>query len=188
MSLGAINHHTAKSEQGLSRERPEVKYAIRILSLSIVALVLVPVAYAHRYHTSVTRLEYQPQDRMVEITVQTGADDIEAALSKRMGVRNIRLDPESKTNALLLQYLRSTVVLKHGDQELELEWIGMELKGHLVWFYLQAKAPAGFSKTTLSNRLLFDLFSDQINIVNVINDGKKSSLTFKRGDTPKLIS
>ena len=164
-----------------------MKAAILILSLSVLVVALAPVASAHRYHTSVTRLEYKADERIVEITVQTFADDIETALSKRVGARNIRLDPESRTNALLLQYLRSTIVLKDGDKELELEWIGMELKGHSAWFYLQAKTPAGLSKATLSNRLLFDLFTDQINIVNVFNDGKKSSLTFKRGDTPKAI-
>lgn len=163
---------------------------IRLFSLVFVvlALALAPVAYAHRYHTSVTRLDYKAEERVFEITVQTFADDVEAALSKRAGVPNVRLDPQSKTNALLLQYLRSTFVLKQGEEELELEWIGMELKGHSVWFYMQAKAPAGLSQTTLSNRLLFDVFTDQINIVNVFNSGKKSSLTFKRGDTPKAIS
>lgn len=160
---------------------------IRVFSLTLIVLAFAPVALAHRYHTSVTRLEYKAEERLVEITVQTFADDVEAALSKRTGLRNVQLDPESKTNAVLLQYLSSTIVLKNGDEELELEWIGMELKGHSVWFYLQAKAPAGLTKTTLSNRLLFDLFTDQINIVNIFNDGKKSSLTFKRGDTPKAI-
>lgn len=164
-----------------------MKYAIRILSFLLLVMALAPVSFAHRYHTSVTRLDYKAEERLLEITVQTFADDIEAALSKRSGVGNVQLEPRSKTNALLLQYLNSAIVLKSGDEKLELEWIGMELKGHSVWFYLQAKAPAGLSHTTLSNRLLFDLFSDQINIVNVFQNGKKSSLTFKRGDTPKAI-
>lgn len=161
--------------------------AFRILRLLLVVMSLAPAAFAHRYHTSVTRMEHKPDERLVEITVQTFADDIEAALGKRAGVNSVQLDSSSKTNALLLQYLRSTLVLRNGDREIELEWIGMELKGHSVWFYLQAKAPDGLTNTTLSNRLLFDLFSDQINIVNVFQNGKKSSLTFKRGDTPKPI-
>ncbi|HWN10004.1 MAG TPA: DUF6702 family protein [Pyrinomonadaceae bacterium] len=164
-----------------------MKQTIRIVSLALIVIAVAPVAFAHRYHTSVTRLEYKSEDRVVEITVQTFADDVEAALSKRSGVRNVQLDVDSKTNALLLQYLSSTIVLKNGDDKLEVEWIGMELKGHSVWFYLQAKAPEGLPKATLSNNLLFDLFTDQINIVNVFNNGKKSSLTFKRGDAPKAV-
>ena len=160
---------------------------IRIFSLAFIVMAFAPVVLAHRYHTSVTRMEFKAEERVVELTLQTFADDIEVALSQRSGVANVRLGPEPKTNALLLQYLRSTFVLKNGEEELELEWVGMELKGHSVWFYLQAKAPAGVGQLTLSNRLLFDVFTDQFNIVNVFNRGKKGSLTFKRGDPSKAI-
>ena len=161
--------------------------AIRILSLSLIIVALAPGVSAHRYHTSVTRLEYNSEQRLFEITVQTFADDIEAALSKRNG-GGVRLDSRAKTNALLLEYLRNVIALKKGDRELELKWIGMELKGHSAWFYLEAEAPGGHSNVSLRNNLLFDLFTDQVNIVNVVNSGKKGSLIFKRGDTAKAIS
>jgi hypothetical protein len=168
-----------------------MKEAIRILSLaslSLLVVALAPGASAHRYHTSVTRLEYNAEEHLAEITVQTFADDIEAALSRRNGpAGNVRLDFSKKTNALVLDYLRTVIEIKSGDAELELQWIGMELKGYSVWIYLQAKAPAGLSKTALRNQLLFDLFADQVNIVNVLNSGKRASLVFKRGDAAKEI-
>ncbi len=154
--------------------------------MSLIILALAPVAQAHRYHTSVTRLEYNAEERLVEITVQTFADDIEAALGKRNG-GTVRLDSTAKTNALLLDYFRNVVELRNGDTELELEWIGMELKGHSVWFYLQARMPDVPSRMTLSNRLLFDLFPDQVNIVNVFKDRKREGLVFKRGDAAKAL-
>ena len=149
---------------------------------------LAPGASAHRYHTSVTRLEYNAEEHMAEITVQTFADDIEAALGKRnRATGSVRLDGSEKTNALVLDYLRTVFELNSGDATIELQWIGMELKGYSVWIYLQAKAPQGLTKTSLRNKLLFDLFADQVNIVNVLNDGKRASLVFKRGDSAKQI-
>ncbi|MBC8031291.1 MAG: hypothetical protein H7Z16_14350 [Pyrinomonadaceae bacterium] len=164
-----------------------MRNAIRILILSLMVMGLASVASAHRYHTSVTRIEHNAEESLVEITVQTFADDIEAALSKRTGAGGVRLDSSAKTNALLLDYLRNVIQLKTGDAGLELQWIGMELKGHSVWFFLQAKAPEGLSRLTLSNRLLFELFADQVNIVNVVKPGKRASLVFKRGDTVKSM-
>lgn len=155
------------------------------LSLMLVFLALPPGAAAHRYHTSVTRLEYNAEDHLVEITVQTFADDIEAAI-KRRGARHVRLDSKA-THALVLEYLRSVFEIRNGESSLELEWIGMELKGYTVWVYLQAKAPNGLSKTFLRNHLLFEVFADQVNIVNVIGDGRRASLIFKRGDPLKEI-
>ncbi len=155
------------------------------LSLMLAALALPPSASSHRYHTSVTRLEYNAQDHLVEITVQTFADDIEAAL-KRSGAGNVRLESK-KSNELVLDYLRKVFEIRSGESSLELEWIGMELKGYSVWVYLQAKAPNGLSKTSVRNNLLFEVFPDQVNIVNVIGDGKRASLVFKRGDAVKEL-
>ena len=160
--------------------------AIRILSLVLIVVALAAGVSAHRYHTSVTRLEYNTDQHLVEITVQTFADDVEATLSKRNG-RSVQLDSSAKTNALLLEYLRNVIALKKGDAELELKWIGMELKGRSVWFYLEAETPGGLSNVSLRNNLLFELFMDQVNIVNVLNSGKRNSLVFKRGDTAKTI-
>ncbi len=65
--------------------------------------------------------------------------------------------------------------------------IGMELKGHSPWIYLQTKMSVKQFQTSLSNALLFDFFPDQVNIVNIHNHGKKTSLAFKRGDQEQEI-
>ena len=155
------------------------------MALLVAAFALPAVTSAHRYHTSVTRLEYNAEEHLVEITVQTFADDIEAAL-KRGGAGNVRLDSRT-ANKLVLEYLQKVFELRSENERLELEWIGMELKGYTVWIYLQAKAPGGLSKTALRNNLLFELFPDQVNIVNVAGGGKIASLVFKRGDPLKEL-
>lgn len=165
-------------------------FPVYTLSLCLVIAALAPAAFAHRYHTSVTRLEYNTEETSVEITVQTFADDLEAALSKRTGSKaagNIRLDGSKKADAMVFDYLRSVFQLKSGNATGELQWIGMELKGHSAWIYLQTKAPVNLSKASLSNALLFDLFEDQVNIVNVHNHGRTASLVFKRGDHAQQI-
>lgn len=157
-----------------------MKHRLYILSLSLVIVALAPKALAHRYHTSVTRLEYNADERVVEITVQTFADDLDAVLTKRTGCP-VRVDASRASGTLLFGYLQSVFQLKSGAQEAELQWVGMELKGNTAWIYLQAKVTEGRSKISLRNDFLFDLFEDQVNIVNVIDKGKKGSLVFRRG-------
>lgn len=164
-----------------------MKRTIHILILSVVCLCQVaPGAFAHKYHTSVTRLEYNAEDRSAEITIQTFTDDIEAILTKRAG-RTIRLDASKDSGRLILDYLQSAFELRVGGAKLELQWVGLEMKGGTAWLYVLAKLPVGLSKTGLRNALLFDLFEDQVNIVNVLNNGKKQSLVFKRGDNMQEI-
>jgi hypothetical protein len=163
-----------------------MKRAIYILILSLVSAAFAPATSAHKYHTSVTRLEYNAEERSAEITVQTFTDDLEDILSKRAG-KSVRLDAAKDTNRLAFDYLRSVFELKGHDSKGELEWVGMEVKGGTVWLYALAKMPQGLSKTSLRDALLFDLFEDQVNIVNVWYDGKKTSLVFKRGDNLQEI-
>lgn len=163
-----------------------MKRAIYILSLSLVCIVSAPVALAHKYHTSVTRLEYNAEERSVEITIQTFADDLEDILSKRAG-KSVRLDASKDVDRLAFDYVRSVIELKGRNGSSELQWVGMEAKGGTVWLYVLAKMPEGLSKAFVRNSLLFDLFEDQVNIVNVWYDTLKTSLVFKRGDNLQEI-
>jgi hypothetical protein len=163
-----------------------MKLAIYILSLSLVCIVSAPVTLAHKYHTSVTRLEYNAEERAVEITIQTFADDLEDILSKRAG-KSVRLDASKDVDRLAFDYVRSVIELKSRSGKSELQWVGMEAKGGTAWLYVLAKMPEGLSKATVRNSLLFDLFEDQVNIVNVWYDTKETSLVFKRGDNLQEI-
>ncbi len=166
----------------------KVILALSFAALFLMATVLPPGVSAHRYHTSVTRLEYNADEQIVEITVQTFSDDIEAALEKRSKTSgNVHLDRSKASNALVLDYLRSVIEIKTGDAPMELQWIGLELKGYTAWIYLQAKAPSGLAQASVRNRLLFELFADQVNIINLINNGKRTSLVFNRDDGAKAI-
>jgi hypothetical protein len=149
-------------------------------------MMCAPAALAHKYHTSVTRLEYNAEERSAEITIQTFTDDLEDILSKRAG-KSVRLDASKDTDRLAFDYLRSVFELKSRGANAELEWVGMEVKGGTVWLYVLAKMPEGLSKASVRDSLLFDLFEDQVNIVNVWYDGKKTSLVFKRGDNVQEI-
>jgi hypothetical protein len=140
-------------------------------------------AFAHKYHTSVTRLEYDAESRSAEITIQTFTDDLRDVLARRAG-RQVRLDASREAGNMVFDYLRNVFELKRGAADKgELQWVGMEVKGETVWLYVMAKMPGGLSKATLRHAFLFDLYDDQVNIVNVINNGKKSSLVFKQGDS-----
>lgn len=158
-----------------------MKRAAYILSLSLVCMAFAPRAAAHKYHTSVTRLEYNAEERSAEITIQTFTDDLEEILGKRAG-KSIRLGAGKDTERLVFDYLRSVFELKKHDGSSELQWVGMEVTGKTVLLYVLAKLPEGISRISVRNTLLFDLFADQVNIVNVLYSGKKTSLVFKRGD------
>jgi hypothetical protein len=93
-----------------------MKKTICLLAISLAfSLIIAPArrAFAHKYHTSVTRVEYNQAERSAEITIQTFTDDLRDVLQKRAGAV-VRLDAGKNTDRLVFDYLRSTFELKNG--------------------------------------------------------------------------
>ncbi|HYP52975.1 MAG TPA: DUF6702 family protein, partial [Pyrinomonadaceae bacterium] len=63
----------------------------------------------------------------------------------------------------------------------KISWVGMDAGVDSAWLYFEARLPAGAESFGLSNRLLFDLFDDQINLVNLKANDKRTALRFERG-------
>jgi hypothetical protein len=56
-----------------------------------------------------------------------------------------------------------------------------------MWMCFHAPAPGGVAGLRVAHRILFDLYADQINIVQASYNGKKTNLLFTRGDGFKVL-
>ncbi|HYG10123.1 MAG TPA: DUF6702 family protein [Pyrinomonadaceae bacterium] len=172
-----------------------MKLAAYILSLALVVasgLTLAPcvlsASAAHKFHTSFTEADYNAPERSLQITLRTFPDDLESVLSRRSG-KAVRLDRKKEAETLLAAYLQETFKLKNARGEIvKLSWVGMDAGVDSAWLYFEAHMPEGCAGAELSNQFMFDLYDDQINLVNVKQDGQKLALTFKNGDTFKPLA
>ena len=162
-----------------------MKFASYILSLALVACALprvAPIVSAHKFHTSFAEAEYNAREQSLEITLRTFPDDLENILSRRGG-KSVSLDRKKEAEPLLAAYLQETFKLKDAKGEtLKLSWVGMDAGADSAWLYFEAKMPEGFAGAQLSDSFLFDLYEDQVNLVNLKQDERKQSLSYKRGD------
>jgi hypothetical protein len=143
---------------------------------------------AHTFHTSLAQMEYNAQEKSLEISLEVFTNDLETVLSKRSGKR-VRLDKTDGADGLVLAYLQDTLNLKNGLGEIKkLSWVGMEPKADAIWLYVEVSMPEGLSGASLRDRLFFELLEDQVNIVHLKYEDKKADLFFKPGDEFKAIS
>lgn len=157
-------------------------------ALLLVAVCANPTAAAHTFHTSLMQMEYDEEEQLVEISIQVFTNDLENILSRRSG-KNVRLDRSREAAQLTLAYLNETVNVKNrGGQLKTLSWVGMEPVADAVWLYVETKMPEGFEGVAVRNRILFDLFDDQVNLVHIKHGEKKYDLVFKPGDDFKAIT
>jgi hypothetical protein len=146
-----------------------------------------PAVAAHKYYTSLARVEYNAEAGSVEISLRVFADDLELALTRRAG-RKVSLDRTKDADRLVLAYLRDTFELKNRDGEAKaLKWVGMELRAGVAWLYVEAEMPEGLAGARLRDHVLFELFAEQVNTVSVRYQGAKADLVFARGDGERAV-
>ena len=144
-------------------------------------------AAAHKFYTSLARVEYNSSEKTAEVTLRVFSDDLELALKRRAG-REVKLDRTKDAEQLVLAYLRDTFEIKNGDGEAKaLKWVGMELRAGVAWLYVEAEMPEGLAGARLRDQLFFELFDEQVNTVSVRYRGASADLVFVRGDGERAV-
>jgi hypothetical protein len=146
-----------------------------------------PEALAHKFHASLVEADLNRAAGKLEVGMRLFADDLEAALGRAHG-RRVRLDAPN-AGALVLEYLGERFVVRDAaGARLELAWVGMEARVDEVWVYVEAPAPETLAGARVEDRVFFELFSDQVNTVNLQEGDARTTLVFTRGDGEKLVS
>jgi hypothetical protein len=139
-------------------------------------------AAAHKFYTSLARVEYNAGEKTVEVTLRVFADDLERALTRRAG-REVSLDRTKDAGRLVLAYLQDTFEIRNRDGEAKsFKWVGMELRAGVAWLYFEAEMPEGLMGARLRDHVLFELFDEQVNTVSVRYSGVRGDLVFIHGD------
>lgn len=155
-------------------------------------LVILPIAKAgaanrHQFHTSLTRIDFNSEQKLFEITIQLFTHDLFPLLERKSGKR-VELEKSTDTDKLILDYLNENFVLtdKKGDAK-SLKWVGKETEVDTVRVYLEFDSTENLENYKLKNTLFFESFPEQTNLVVCKYDGKKADLIFKVGDKVKEI-
>ena len=89
-------------------------YILIVLLVAACGFALPARTYAHKFHASFARVNYNNQAQSLEITLRLFADDLENILSRRAG-RQIRLDKTPGAGQLTLAYLQDSFELRGRD-------------------------------------------------------------------------
>ena len=160
-----------------------------LVFLSLVVLTADALALSrHQFHTSLTRIDYNADQKLFEISIQIFRHDLQPLLEKKSGTR-IDLEKTKDVDNLILKYLNEEFVLtnKKGEAK-KLKWVGKELDIDSAWIYLETPSAESAEGYSLQNTLFFESFPEQTNLVICRYEGKKADLVFKAGDRIKEIS
>ena len=155
----------------------------------ILLLPLFAFTTMHKYYVSVTQIDYLPEKQSVQITSRIFIDDFEKLLRERYD-NNIALadnNESSTTDIYFEKYLSEKIKIKINGKEANLTFIGKEYDTDIVKCYLEIVGIKKIESIEISNQVLFDLFSEQQNIVKTkIYDKQKSFLLDKNNKNALL--
>ncbi|MDZ7269276.1 MAG: hypothetical protein ONB48_16980 [candidate division KSB1 bacterium] len=137
----------------------------------------------HPFHVSVCQVDHNPQTQALEITFRLFTDDLEEALLAQ-GTGRLMLGDSREAPAVdryLFNYLKHAVVFVVNGDTARFQYVGRETETDVTWCYVEILKIAQVKKIAITNRLLHELFEDQINLVHVKAGGKLKSLQLRRG-------
>ncbi|GAB4123662.1 MAG: hypothetical protein OHK0045_03470 [Raineya sp.] len=127
-------------------------------------------------------MEYNPQAKAFQVSLTLFADDTENALTRFSKKKYLLggLGKDRKPDEVLTSYLEQNFqLINKKKQILPIRYIGKEISLEVVKVYFEIPFKDNLKSYTLKNTIMFELFEDQSNIVNLQKDGKNKSFAFQ---------
>lgn len=123
----------------------------------------------HPFYLSVTDLVYNSQSKTIAVTVKMFANDFERSL-RNTSKQNLDLYHPKDSSLLekqIKQYITSCLTIFVNGKPLKLQYLGHEVESESCFAYFESEALSWPKKLIIDNKLLYDVFREQNNIVQV---------------------
>lgn len=156
----------------------------------LLSCVIASATYAHNVYTTFTTIEWNEDDKSIELTTQLHAHELEARLSLDLGERLTFLSEDDfpKLEAAVGPLAKKLLAIKLDGKFVELEYLGMEMQGQTIFFYMEADWPTKPKEITFMNGLFIDELPGQVNSVMATIDGVRKGGEIRTGTGPATLS
>lgn len=132
---------------------------------------------SHKYYVSTSLFNFTDTNSL-QITIRLFKDDFKDALKKKYSIDRVLTDQlliDSTYHSNINNYFNSFLTVSFDGVKNKLNFLGLENKNEMFVFYLEIEKLPSFNVISLDNKLLFDLYSEQQNIIHVKKNSIKKS-------------
>jgi hypothetical protein len=131
----------------------------------------------HPFHVSVVEINHNAAEKTLEITCKIFTDDFEKVLVQNYKTRvDLSNPPDRKAmDSVVKKYIFSHLSVAVDGKPGNLSYVGFEKDAEAVYSYVQIENISSVKKVEVINKLMHDMFTDQVNIVHVIINGNRKS-------------
>lgn len=149
----------------------------KYLLAALVFITLISSKEKHEYYVSVTTVEYAKEQKSIQVISQIFIDDFEKLLRERYD-ENITLaipEEDKMVDTYMSKYLEDKLKISVNGKPVNFTFIGKEYKDDITYCYLEIEKVRKIKSLEVTNKILFDVFSEQQNIVRIKMLGKNKS-------------
>jgi hypothetical protein len=131
----------------------------------------------HPLHVSVVEVNHNATDKTLEISCKLFTDDFETVLAKNYKTKTDLINPPDvkAMDKLVSDYINTHLAIKADGKPLFFSYLGFERENDVVYGYLEVEKMPSVKKIEITNKLMYDMFTDQINMMHVIVGGNRKS-------------
>lgn len=147
----------------------------------------------HEFHISKCQIDYNEEEKALQITVHLFIDDLEEAL-RQQGADKLFICTEKedeKAEAYIYKYFQQRFKIRLEDEEINYTFLGKEMSEDMiaVWCYLEVENIESIDKMHIKNGMLMEAFEDQKNIISIVGPNKsKGYFLFDKGKNEETVS
>ena len=139
---------------------------------------------------SLCEIEYNKEQKSVQIILGMFIDDIELTLNKELKTTLYLDTPKEKKdiNTIYLNYLKKHFIVKINNKQLNYNYIGKEYDDNIVRFYLEIPNIENLKSIEVTNTSLIKDFPNQQNIIKIKANSKNKTLYLTRDHITELLT
>lgn len=156
-----------------------MKSAILFLFAFLAFTLQASAPLVHKFYLSNTSIEFNAQNRAIEITSKIFTDDLEHTLEAK-GIANHSLYPQTpEVFESVKKYIGENLSLQVSGRNVVLNFLGYSVDNDMTTLFLEGSY-FDPNSVIVTNTILLDLYSDQQNIVEVRWSGQSKREYFTK--------
>ncbi|SHE48709.1 hypothetical protein SAMN05444278_10254 [Psychroflexus salarius] len=146
-------------------------------------------ASKHEYYLSVTDVDYIEDQNSIQIISRVFVDDFENVLKKRYQKPFVLIEGNEieETETYIERYINQKFSVEVDGKSTKLNYLGFKYKDDMVFLFIEINDIKPFSKITIKDEILIDLFKTQKNLIHFTAQNFRQSFILEKDLETKTL-
>ncbi len=134
----------------------------------------------HAIHLGVTEINVNASSNVLEISHKFFYDDLQSSIERQYKI-NLHLNTNKenpKAAEYIQRYLSDRFVISCNGERQTTKYVGYEYEEEAIWIYYETPKIQQKGVLQFTNRILFDLYTDQSNFLHFTTTNNRKSIRF----------